>query len=91
MTKQIGPSFPGELEAAGLSQKVNSFVIGGTDADIYAPDLTGAERRALEAVIAAHDPSAQSKPPAPDPIADLAVMLRNPAKALRLKALLERD
>lgn len=57
MTKQIGPTFGDELRAAGLQNKVASFVIGGTDADIvYAPGISAQDRSAVDAVIAAHDP-----------------------------------
>lgn len=53
--KRIGPLFLDELRAAGI--EINSYVVGGTDADIWAPS---ADPAALKAVIDAHDPTKQA-------------------------------
>lgn len=49
--KKIGPSFIEEARAAGI--EIASYVIGGRDTDIWAPN---ADPEALKALIAAHDP-----------------------------------
>jgi hypothetical protein len=56
----IGPSFASELEAAGLFGLPFSW---GPDGVFGRENLTAAQRKKLDAVIAAHDP----KRPAPQP------------------------
>ena len=55
MPKTIGSTFGDELLEAGLGDGI-SFVIGGTDDQIFGRDqLSQADQTALDAVIAAHD------------------------------------
>ena len=73
--KNIGETFGDELRAAGCNDGV-SFTIGGTDADIQVnsgPYSVGL-LPALDAVIAAHDPTKQES--VVDPVAELANQIK---------------
>jgi hypothetical protein len=61
MPDAIGPTFPGELEAAGLLGLPFSW---GADGSLYYdPRMTPEQIAAVEAVVAAHDPTATMPPP----------------------------
>jgi hypothetical protein len=54
--KAIGPTFPADLEAAGLLGLAFAWSPDGTMA--FDPSMTPAQVAAVEAVYAAHDPTA---------------------------------
>jgi len=66
MTKRIGPSFVSELEAAGLIGLPFSWQPDGVI--IYGEDLTVEQRAILDAVVAAHDPTAPAPVPVPEAV-----------------------
>ncbi|KPH79308.1 hypothetical protein [Bosea vaviloviae] len=58
----IGPTFGAEIEAAGLLGQPFAWSADGVT---YDDRLTADQRAAIEAVVAAHDPSATPATPAP--------------------------
>lgn len=62
MTTSIGPSFASELEAAGLLGLPFAWSPEGVT---YDDRLSAEQRAAIEAVVAAHNPSAAPEPTAP--------------------------
>ncbi|CUR73931.1 hypothetical protein [Achromobacter xylosoxidans] len=75
--KIIGPSFPSELAAAGLwglpiawtPDGVNFGDIVNLDGSVTLnPALPAEDRAAVEAVVAAHDPTAPTPAPTPAPV-----------------------
>jgi len=87
MAKTIGPSFPDELHGAGLANKVGSFVIGGTNADIYAPNLSGADQTTLNNIVAAHNSATPAAGPTAaqlDAMYDRAIQYERALKAVVL-------
>lgn len=61
-TTIIGPTFARDVEAAGLLGLPFAWSADGVT---YDDRLTADQRAAIEAVVAAHDPSATLEPPAP--------------------------
>lgn len=60
MTKQLGPTFPDEVFAAGLGGLPFSW--GDTDDSIYGREnLTAGQNTTLDGVVAAHDPTKKRK------------------------------
>lgn len=60
--KAIGPTFPAELEAAGLTGLPFAWSVTG---DFYFDDrMTADELASVQAVYSAHDPSKKLPPPA---------------------------
>ena len=62
MSKAIGPSFPSELQAAGLQDGV------GWDGDgnlFFGPDVSEDSKAAVLAVYEAHDPDSEAPPVVP--------------------------
>ncbi|SEJ85337.1 hypothetical protein [Achromobacter sp. NFACC18-2] len=65
--KKIGPTFTQELEAKGLLGL--GFSWGNDTGELrFNDDVTAAERAAVEAVLAAHDPDAALPAPAPESV-----------------------
>lgn len=81
----IGPTFTEELAAAGLSGLPFSWTADGVF--IYGDAITPAQRAAIEAVYAAHDPTAElPSPPALSPVDRLREFLAaNPDVAALLR------
>lgn len=64
--KRIGPSFPDELKAAGLTGEPFSW---SPDGDVFwGDDATQALKDAVLAVIAQHDPEAPARSPVPQAV-----------------------
>ena len=77
MAKAIGPSFPDELKVAGLLGLPFAW---GSDGEIHFDlRMTQAQRDAVQAVYAAHDPTKPAAPPSSPLTQALDVLLALPA------------
>ena len=81
MSRRIGPSFAAELAAAGIDKPRAAW----TEQEIrFLPDCPPAQRAAINAVLAAHDPEAtvEREPPLMERIAALEAQVESLAASI---------